>query len=158
VKEEESHAEAQRARSIMRDEPLEQVERQIASVRAMGSPTELRGAVLSGVERELRAARWDRRLARVAAALLMLGVVMNVATGLRSVESGQVAHSRRADSRPSLVDTAIIVAEATDAATARQYARQMAAMAGRKLTDGEAAAIDAAVQRPVPRGILGNKG
>jgi hypothetical protein len=142
----------------MNDELFKQVEKQIASVRAMGSPVELRGAVLSGVERELRAARWDRRLARAAVVVLMLGVTMNAAIGLRSVESGQVAHSHRADSRASLVDTAIIVAEATDAATARQYARQMAAMAGRKLTDDEAAAIDAAVRRPVSRGVLGSKG
>jgi hypothetical protein len=37
------------------------------------------------------------------------------------------------------------VAEATDAATGSQFARQLAALRGRKLTADEAAAIDAAV-------------
>ncbi len=39
----------------MSDEPLEQFERQIASMRVVASPMELRGAVLCHVERELRA-------------------------------------------------------------------------------------------------------
>jgi hypothetical protein len=144
----------------MSDEVLEQIERQIASIQVVGAPVEMRGAVLDKMQRELRAARWDRRTARAAAVLLALGVAMNVPLGLRSSGLGdrQVARTHTEDVRPSLVDTAIMVAEATDAATARQYARQMAAMAGRTLTDDEAAVIEAAARRSVSRGVLGNRG
>jgi hypothetical protein len=145
----------------MSDESLEQVEQQIASVRHSGLPAELRGAVLGGVERELRASRWDRRLARAAAVLLVFGVGMNAALGLQSYGKGDgpLARERHAESRTSLVDTAIVVGEATDARTAQQFARQMAAITGRKLTESEAAAIDAAVQRTAPQiGTNGNKG
>src|SRR3954471_758545 len=116
----------------MSDEPLEQFERQIATMRIVGSPMELRGAVLGGVERELRAAQWDRRLARLAAVLVFLGVGMNAAAGLQSNSTGvrHLARERRAESPTSLVNTAIVVGEATDARTAHQFAQQMAALEG----------------------------
>jgi hypothetical protein len=132
----------------MNDESLERIEWQIASARAVGSPVELRSTVLGEVERELRASRWDRRLARMAAVLIAAGVGMNTVIGLRTgMDDGRFAQPRGTDRRPSLVDTAIVVAEATDVATAQRFARQMAAMSGRKLSADEAAAIDAAVRR-----------
>jgi hypothetical protein len=155
VREDRYHAEAL---SIMSDDDLEHVERQISSMRVVGSPAALRGAVLRGVGRELRASRWDRRLARAAVVLLALGVGLNASLGLKSDDAWRVSKSRVAGKRASFVDTAIVLAEATDASTARLFARQMAAMNGRKLTDDETAAIDAAVRRPVIRGPLGNKG
>jgi hypothetical protein len=145
----------------MSDERFEQIERQFAAMRAVGSPAELRGAVLGSVERELRAARWDRRLARVAAVLFGMGIGINVSSGLWSdgIGGGRLVRERRSETRPSLVDTAIVVAEATDAPTALRFARQMAALTGRKLTDGETAAIDAAVQRTAPQlGTNGDRG
>jgi hypothetical protein len=144
----------------MSEESLEQIERQVGSMPVVGSPLELRGAVLAKVQRELRASRWDRRLARAAVVLLAIGVGMNVAIGLQSAGSdeGQLARGRRFGARPSLVDTAIVLAEATDAVTAQQFARQMAALAGRKLTEDEVAAIEAAVRRASVHGSTGNKG
>jgi hypothetical protein len=158
--EEESHAEAQRARSIMSDESLEQVEQQIASARQTGLPTELRGAVLGEIHRELRAAWWERQLARAAVLLLVVGVGMNAVIGFRAdAAHDQYARGdRQTVAQSSLVDTAIVIAEATDAATAQRIARQLAAMRGRKLTADEAAAIDSAVHRPASRGATGNKG
>lgn len=133
----------------MNDESLDQIERQIAAAGTEGSPRELRGKVLADVERELRAARWDRRLARAAVWLFVMGVGMNAALGLRSDGSAgrRLLEPRVAPSRSTLVETAIVVAEATDAVTARRFARQMAALSGRDLTAAEAAAIDAAVRR-----------
>jgi hypothetical protein len=143
----------------MSDESLEHIERQIAGMRTLGSPAELRGAVLGGVERELRAARWDRRLARAAAVLLVVGIGVNVALGLRfDWTANQLAGSRRSDPRPAVVDTAVVVAEATDLLTARRFARQLAAMAGRALTKDESAAIDAAVHRPAVPVVLQDRG
>jgi hypothetical protein len=56
----------------------------------------------------------------------------------------QLADETRAK---SLIDTAIVVAEATDANTGRTFARQLAALSGRELTDQEIASINAAVTR-----------
>lgn len=130
----------------MDQEPLDEFERQLAIARPAGTPTDLRHVVLNDVERELRAARWDRRLARAAMVLLVVGVGMNASLALpgsrpSDARTGQFANDR---SQKSLVETAIVVAEATDAETGRQFARQMAAMSGRELTDQEIAAIDAA--------------
>jgi hypothetical protein len=149
-----------KAQNYMNNESLEQIGRQLASMRALGSPAELRRAVLGDVARELRASRWDRRLARVAAVLIVLGVGMNAALGLQlgGTGGGHLSRERRAESRASLVDTAIVVGEATDARTAQQFARQFAAMTGRKLTADEVAAIDAAVERQTSHGTAGNRG
>ena len=57
--------------------------------------------------------------------------------------------------RQSLVDTAVVVAEATDAATGSRFARQLAAMSGEELTAHEQKAIDAAVRHVMANG---NKG
>ncbi len=130
----------------MDQEPLDEFEQQLVAIRGAGAPIELRRAVLGDVERELRAARWDRRLARSAALLLIVGVGMNVSltlVGSRSPESlaSHVAHDRTPE---SFVEIAIVIAEATDAETGRRFARQIAALSGRELTDQEIAAIDAA--------------
>jgi hypothetical protein len=131
----------------MYDVTLEQIERQVAGVAPEGAPPALRAAVLADVHRELRAARWDRRLARAAALLLVVGVGMNLAAGLQSenIASKRPRGATQANSRRSLVETAIVVAEATDARTGRHFARQLAAMTGHRLTVDEAAAIDAAI-------------
>jgi hypothetical protein len=133
----------------MNEESLERVERQLAQLRPRGGGSELRAAVLADVERELRASRWDRRLARAAAVLLMVGVGLNVAVGLRSdgAHDGSRQSMAQSSARQSLVDTAAVVAEATDAATGSRFARQLAAMSGRELTAEESAAVDAAVRR-----------
>ena len=58
--------------------------------------------MLDDVERELRAARWDRRLARAAVVLLVVGVGMNAALVLiesrtHVIASGQIAGDRNAE-------------------------------------------------------------
>jgi hypothetical protein len=130
----------------MNDESLEHIERQIASAHRPGLPVGLRGAVLSDVQRELRAARWDHWLARAAAAMLVVGVGLNVAIGTHTDRSTQRQLADRA-TQDALVQVAVGVAEATDAKTARLYARQLAAVTGRALSVDDAAAIDAATER-----------
>ncbi len=141
----------------MSDDNLEHVERQIAAGGLPGAPSLLRAKVMADAQRELRAARWDQRLARAAAVLLIVGVGLNLANALGSSELDQQQRSQiAADVRPSIVETAISVAQASDAATAQHVARQIAAMTGHKLTAAEVAAIDAATQ--TSRGTLGNRG
>ena len=139
----------------MDGDSFDMVERQIAGVRAPDAPNELRAAVLRDVQRELRAARWDRRLGRVAAVMLVVGVGLNAAVARHS-NRAQQSHLAAGSTRDSLIHTAVIVAEATDASTARQYARQFAALRGRQLSGEEAAAIDAAVERATPTAGRGN--
>jgi hypothetical protein len=111
------------------------------------------------VHRELRAGRWDRRLARVAAVLLVVGVGMNVAIGMKgSGEGSRTLHVAESRTRQSLLDTAVVVAEATDARTGSQYARQLAAIIGHDLSDDDAAAIDAAVHHEPLNVTNGKKG
>ncbi len=132
----------------MNQDPLDELERLLASAPHPGAPANLRGGVLSSVERELRAARWDRRLARAAVVLLAVGVGMNVSLVLiesrtQSSSPGPIARDHNEN---SLIETAIVVTEATDAETGRRFARKIAAMSGRELTDRELEAIDAAVK------------
>jgi hypothetical protein len=145
----------------MDHDALEKVERQLASLPRNDAPYGLRAAVLANVSRELRAAQWDRRLARTASALLLVGVGLNMAIGLPSADlrGGQSPTEARASSQQSLLDAAIVVAEATDAATASRFARQLAAMSGQELTHDQAAQIDAAVSRAADHGgTNGNRG
>jgi hypothetical protein len=132
----------------MNPDPIDEFKRQLASARHAGAPTALRGLVLSDIERELRAARWDRRLARAAIVVLVVGVGLNAALVFGENETRVAPHRQLAarDSQQAIVDTAIIVAEATNGETARQFARQMAALSGRELTDQEIATIDAATR------------
>lgn len=120
----------------------------------------MRAAVLVDVESELRAARWDRQLGRAAVGLLLIGLGLNVSAGWQLGGSTKERHEyvARSEVRPSLVDTAVIVAEATNAETARRFARQLAAMSGREITTDEAAAIDAAVQHSTNHDINGKRG
>lgn len=128
----------------MNEPSLEQLERLIASCGPAGAPAELRGVVVAQMRRELAAARWDRRLARLAAALLVAGVGLNAAIGLsagRGIRPSQTAGA----SQDSLVQTAMAVARATDAQTGRLMARQIAAWDGRKMTSEQLTALDAAM-------------
>jgi hypothetical protein len=132
----------------MSDQSFQHIEQQLAALRPAGAPRELRAAVLAGVHRELRSSRWDRRLARMAAVLLIVGVGLNVSIGVKSLNDSAAHSNYVVQERPrqSLVDTAIVIAQATDARTGSQYARRLAAMIGQPLSDDEAAIVDAAVR------------
>jgi hypothetical protein len=79
----------------MENEALEEIERQLTGLHPSAAPGALRAAVLAGVQRELRGARWDRRLARAAAVLLVLGVVLNVSIGVYSMNSRDTSQLQR---------------------------------------------------------------
>lgn len=141
----------------MDDEFVDMIKQQVAGGQQLSVAAALREEVLRGVQRELRAARWDRRLARAAVVLLVVGVGMNVASERFSRSIGGVARPpiARGESRQSFVETAIVVAEATDPATGSRLARQLAAMSGHDLTADERAAIEAAVRRAAVNGSKG---
>lgn len=142
----------------MNDESFEQLEQQIAGAHSLGAPVELRAAVLGDMQRELRAARWDRWLARAAVVMLVVGVGLNAATMLpeRLPSTRTLA---TASQQEALVQVAVSVAEATDMQIGRQVARQLAARTGQPLSVDDAAAVDAAIDRHKSHGrAIGKEG
>lgn len=143
----------------MNDEPLDKLEQQLALLQTLGAPPALRGAVLADVRRELRASRWDRRLARTAAVLLITGIGLNAAlVGSKNAgrsRSNQFAHQA---SRKSLVEAAVAVAQATSAETGGQFVRHLAALSGRTLTSDDLAAIDTAIEQQSHHASLNGEG
>jgi hypothetical protein len=101
------------------------------------APATLRAATLNEVQRELGAARFDRRLGRLAAAVLFVGIGLNAALVLRGdARSSDAAEATMArGSQTALAQTAVVVADATDAETARRFVRQMAALGRWELAD-----------------------
>ncbi len=135
----------------MNDYEQEQVEQLIAATllprAAAGAPSVLRTTILADVRRELRNQRWDRRLRRTAAALLVVGVGFNglISLGLGGSQGPAAFVGGPDRMQPSILATATAVAEATDAQTARQFARQLAVLRGRPMTEQDAAALEAAL-------------
>jgi hypothetical protein len=145
---------------VVDNDSLDQVEQLLAALWPNDVPPTLRATVLAATRRELQAARWDRRLARAAILLLMVGLGLNVAIGLRPIQlsKSKLPGVAASSSQQQLVDTAIVIAEATDAATGSRFARQLATMSGHTLTRDEAAEIDAAVNREAKHATNGNRG
>ena len=115
----------------------QELEHRLVRALQQSAPASLRAATLSDVRRELGAARFDRRLARLAAAVLFVGIGLNVALVLRGdagVSDGAEAATARS-SQTALARTAVVVADATDAETARRFVRQIAALGRWELTD-----------------------
>lgn len=108
-----------------------------------GAPESLRNAVLVATRRELRAQRWDRRLGRAAAALVLAGVGLNASVGLISERS--TSSSAAFATNDALVQTAVAVARATDVETGRMLAHQLAAIQDQSISPKQLAAIDAAI-------------
>ena len=115
----------------------QELEQRLACAMPRSAPAGLRDATLAQVQRELRQARWDQRLSRLAAAILIVGVGLNAGLALQGdARLADDAKSRMAaNSRAALAETEVLVADATDAETARRFVRQMAALARWELLD-----------------------
>lgn len=136
----------------MNDDSLTELEQQLALSSPAAAPSELRLAVMADVRRELAASRWDRRLARATAALVMVGASLNIAIGLNASRGLYPPETTRPPSQQSLVQTAVAVAQATDVETGRRVARQLAAWGGRTMTHEQLTALDAAMAAEAPSG------
>jgi hypothetical protein len=133
----------------MEPESLGPLESMLADVPVPNAPMALRQQVLRKVDRELAAARWDRRLARTARTLLILGVAMNVAIGVPWTELASPPRQRIVRQQPheTLLEAAVHVAEATDAESGRRFALHLASAAGWTLTTDDLRAIDIAIEQ-----------
>jgi hypothetical protein len=120
----------------MSDE-VRELEHRLMCAMPRSAPASLRPATLAQVQRELRRARWDRRLGRLAAAIFVVGVGLNAGLTLQGdarLVNG-INSPMAAKSRAALAETAAIVADAADAETARRFVRQMAALGRLDLSD-----------------------
>jgi hypothetical protein len=135
---------------------LELIERQLTSLPLVSAPASLRSAVLRDVHRNLKAQRWDRRLARAAAALLAVGIGLNVTAGWHGEQ--RATNPPLAQSRPDVIArVAVLMAEATDAETGRQFARHLAALSGTTLTQQQEATIDREIRSRSPNAAAQRK-
>ncbi len=135
------------------NDPVRAIKRQKKRQIPARAPAELRDAVLSDVRRELVSARWDRRLSRTAAMMLIVGTSLNFALLLR--DDRDFAAPRSTASEGSLVRTAVGVARVTDIETARQLANQISALNGHVLTAQQVSALDAVLAEELAKGRKG---
>lgn len=126
-----------------------EVEVYLASLARSPTPPGLRDAVMADVRRELRSSRWDQHLARTAAALIAVGLTLNIATAWNA--GSAVAVRRDPTSQALFVRTAATIAQATDAETGRRIARQLAAWNGLAATRELRAAFERALDAELPR-------
>ena len=129
----------------MDDNRLELLEQRLGQG-SSSAPAALRDEVLSQVERELLAARWDRRLTRTAGALLIAGISLNLLMGLHHDRLPH-ASTTVAENQDAYVRTAVAIAETTDAEMGRSFIRQLEFINGWTLDAKQTAAIDAAAKR-----------
>ena len=133
------------------------VEAQLARLQPRVAVDGLRDATLGRVQRELRASRWDRRLGRVAAVLLAVGIGMNVAT---VSERPTLPAGRQLADRPtteSIAKLAVTMAELTDTKTASIIARHLAALNGLPLGSHQADAFEHEIDRRPPSAVFNGK-
>ncbi len=124
----------------MDDHDFESIERQLIAVPVGRAPEELRQTVLRGVDRRLKAQRWDRRLGRAAVALCLVGIGLNAALGIPG-DGTRPTQSASVVKLDAVTQAALAVADATDSDTAAQFAKRMAMLGGAPLNADEEAAI-----------------
>ena len=130
----------------MNESELEQLESRLTGITFPQAPALLRERVVRDVHRELRAARWDRRLGRLAASLLVVGVGLNLAA-LRP-GSPSVSHQRSARQTPArIAELATDIANLTDAETGRRYALHLAALSGWSSQDPRGMALESEIDK-----------
>ena len=133
------------------------VEAHLARLQPRVAVDGLRDATLGRVQRELRASRWDRRLGRVAAVLLVVGTSMNVATVSKRPAlpaGGQLADRTTTE---SIAKLAVTMADVTDIETASIIARHLAALNGLPLGSHQADAIEHEIDRRLSSGVSNGK-
>ena len=140
-----------------RDQFDDSVEIQLARLQPRADVGGLRESTLGRVRRELRSSRWDHRLVRVAAVLLVVGIAMNVATirDRRTLPTGgQLATHPTAD---SIAELAVTMAEENDVKTANIFGRHLASLKGLPLDSHEVVAIEREIDRRLSTTVSNGK-
>jgi hypothetical protein len=140
----------------MNDDSLEPLVHRLSRARQPKAPAELRAPVLAAVHRQLAAQRWDRRLVRMAAMLLVAGFGLNWTVSLR--DEGTIPGGVSVATTPeAIVDVAVVVARATDLETGSRIAQHLAALGGTTLSPQQLTAMEQVIQRRVKTGLTSRK-
>jgi hypothetical protein len=126
-------------------ESIDPIEQQLASLPNLPAPEKLRAAVLRGVERQLRAQRWERRLLRIAAAVFVIGFGLNLSVVWHDNQTLPRGTVGKLNS-DSLAQIVVAVSDATDAETGGKLARQIAALYGETLSEAQVAELQRQVR------------
>ncbi len=141
--------------------PLDQfddsVEAQLARLQPSVAVDGLRDATLGRVQRELRASHWDRRLGRVAAVLLVVGIGMNFVTMSKRIASPTGGQLAARPTTESIAELAVTIAEVTDIKTANIFARHLAALNGIPLGSRQADSIEHEIDRRLSSAVSNGK-
>ena len=136
----------------MNDEWLDQVEQHLAKQRPRGAPAELRSVVLARTRRELASAKWDGRLWRAAAVLLVTGIGLNALVGWN--DDGAVAEQAGPGPSPhAIAEVVVAVSDMSSPEAHGRLARQLAAWSSWTLSPSEAAAVEQEIERLLPPGV-----
>ena len=134
----------------MNDESIHSIEHSLRSADLPIAPADLRANMIRTVHRRLSGERWERRLGRLAVAVLLIGVGLNWSVGWGDrnwpAGHGEIAVRPKSD---SIVVVAVAIGQATDAETGQRMAQHLAALSGTTLSAEQASAINQAVQRHV---------
>lgn len=124
---------------------LELIERQLTNLPLPSAPASLRSAVLTDVHRNLKAQRWDRRMGRTAASLLVVGIGMNAMIGWRNALPAP--NQTVAEFMPSAItQVAVVMADVNGIEMACQITRHVAALRGTALSQQQEAAIQSLIE------------
>jgi len=108
------------------DTNFNDVEQELLRTAPRRAPAEMRTTVLDQVNRELRSARWDRRLAQVAAALTIVAVGLTGAVGWQAHHEQVLAERERPTPR-AITEVAECIRSVTDEPTARSFEKKLLA-------------------------------
>jgi hypothetical protein len=115
------------------------IEQHLLRVTPKRAPVEMRSVILASMQSELRSARWDRRLARVAAVLMCLAVGLNGFFGWRGYQQRRLAELQRPTPQ-AIVEVTEMIALVTDEETGRWFEERLLALRPfRPRTDAHAA-------------------
>ncbi|HZZ27884.1 MAG TPA: hypothetical protein VFE46_07735 [Pirellulales bacterium] len=142
----------------MDNESLDPIEQQLRLVTPKALPSGLRVLTLLAVHKRLMTQRWERRIGRLTAAVLVLGIVLNWTVGWHDHGAlfGREVATSAADSR-AIVEVAVAIGKETDAETGRRMAEQLTVLSGAANSPEQAAAIEQEIQRRLKSGKLVRK-
>jgi hypothetical protein len=132
----------------MNDNQNDPLETLISGEHATSVPSDLRTAVLSQVDRQLRTCRWERRLTRATVLLLFIGIALNAKLGWEGEGHSAVNYAQNT-TQEKLIEVGVSVAETTDVETGSQFVNHLAAFSGTNLTRAQASSIEKAIQERI---------
>ena len=133
-----------------------ETERELMEAVPRPAPSQLRSAVLKSVQSELRSARYDRLLARIAVTTMGFAMALNLSVGWRAHQQELAANLAR-PATGSIVEVANTISLVTDEQTGKWFERQLAVLGDTAELAPQAAAAWSARDEIIQSWILSRK-